>query len=223
MHPRRPHPSSPDSFTLIELLAVMAIISIIAAVTIPAISTMQNSMKLTTAGELLTDQLTFARQAAMTRDCEVEFRFYELPDGQPSNTSTSPTTYRAVQGFSLDADGSQTNALTRVAFLPQGIVIDSASSLSSLLPSTPSNPPYAVSGSTQTAPVGAYAPSSYNYIDFHFKPDGSTDLNPNAVSPWFVTLVNEVDLQRAGNNAPANFYTLEVDPLTGHVRSFRPH
>jgi uncharacterized protein (TIGR02596 family) len=176
---------------------------------------------LSTAGVSVVSELELARQTALARNCQVEFRFYELPDASAS-AGSSPSVYRAFQIFSLDNDGAQTNAVTKVIYLPSNVVITNSATLSSLLPATPSNPPYAVSGSKAGVSLGPYSPTSYNYMDFHFQASGGTDLNPNSGSTWFVTLVSEYDKSSGANGLPANFFTVQIDPITGHVRSFRP-
>jgi uncharacterized protein (TIGR02596 family) len=209
------------SFTLVEMLVVLAIIGILTVISVPAITSVVRSSGLTTGGASVMSEIDLARQTAMARNCQVEFRFYKLPDsGAPAGSS--PTVYRAFQIFSLDDDGSQTNAVTKVVFLPANIIITNSDTLSSLLPSTPSDPPYAVSGSAAGNPLGPYSPPSYSYMDFHFRANGSTDLNPDSASTWFVTLVNEHDSSSGANGLPANFFTIQVDPLTGRARSFRP-
>ncbi len=216
------HPHRPDAFSLVELLVVMAIISVLMFLAIPAITGTVRGSQLTTAGNNLIEQLNLARQTAMTRNCEVEFRFYKVPDSG-ATVSSPPTTYRIYQSYSLDENGQQTNAITKPIFLPDGVTISSTSTYSSLLPASPSNPPYSVSGTAAGTSLGLYGPSSYNYMDFHFRANGSTDLNPNSSSTWFISLINEHDSSVGPTGLPNNFFTVQVDALSGHARSFRPN
>ncbi len=217
---RRQPPRRLNSFTLIELLVVLAIMAILASLSIPAFLSVVRSSSLTAGGTRLVDQFNLARQTAIAKNCEVEFRLYELPDPS-APSSSSPTVYRAFQSFSLDHDGSQTNAITKVITLPANIAAVNNSTVSSLLPASPSNPPYSVSGSVAGTPLGAYPPNSYRYMDFHFKPDGSTDLNLG--STWFISLANPSDPIQGTTGLPNNFVTVQVDAQSGHVRSFRPN
>jgi uncharacterized protein (TIGR02596 family) len=219
MYKRRRCP--PNSFTLIELLVVMAIMIVLASLSIPAISSLMRSSNLTVGSNSLTSQFNLSRQYAMTKNCQVEIRLYELPDAS-APSSTSPSVYRAFQSFSLDNSGAQTNALTKAIYLPNQIYMVANSTASSLLVSQ--SPPYSVLGTAVGAPLGPYPPASYNYLAFHFKPDGSTDLNPNSAQLWYVSLANQHDkIQDATSGLPANFITVQIDALTGRVRYFRPN
>ncbi len=219
---RRHRMVRPNSFSLVELLVVLAIMAILAAVATPAITGLMRSSSLTAGGNRLVDYLNLSRQAAMAKNCRVEFRMYQLPDPTVPSSS-APTVYRAFQSFSLENNGSQTNAISKVSFLPDGIAMVNNATVSSLLPATPSNPPYLVSGATAGYTVVNYPPSSYNYMAFHFKPDGSTNLNPNSTSSWFVSLANQRDSIQGTNALPNNSYTVQIDAQTGRVRSFRPN
>jgi uncharacterized protein (TIGR02596 family) len=219
---RRHRPGRPRlaSFTLVEMLVVIAIISILAFLAIPSVMSLERSSDLTSGSNNLISQLSLSRDVAMARNCEVEFRFYELPDvSAPPNGP--PTVFRAFQSFSLDENGLQTNAITKVVFLPDQVCMVNNNSVSTLLMTQ--NPPYAVAGSVGAAPLGYYAPGSYGYVAFHFKPDGSTDLNPNPTfSSWHLSLANLHDPAQAGLGLPANFVTIQIDPVSGRVRYFRP-
>jgi hypothetical protein len=60
--------------------------------------------------------------------------------------------------------------------------------------------------------------TSYLYKQCTFRPRGSLDLNIQ--SNWFATVV----LQRNASNttAPANFATIQVDPVNGGLQIYRP-
>jgi hypothetical protein len=60
-------------------------------------------------------------------------------------------------------------------------------------------------------------------MTFHFKPDGSTDLNPASSTTWFISLANQHDPVQAASGLPNNFVTVQVDAQSGRVRSFRPN
>src|SRR4029450_3981263 len=72
---------------------------------------------------------------------------------------------------------------------------------------------------------------SYNYIAFRFLPDGSTNLPPLGAKGkgseggrWFITVHSIGDRERTKNDteAPPDFFTWMVDPVSGTSKTFRP-
>jgi len=62
-------------FTLVELLTVMAVMGILMVLTVPAVGPLIQSYNLNRAASLVTDEFTFARQSALTKNTDVEVRF----------------------------------------------------------------------------------------------------------------------------------------------------
>ncbi|GAT32295.1 Verru_Chthon cassette protein D [Terrimicrobium sacchariphilum] len=206
------------AFSLVELLVVICIIIVLAVLTVPAFSNISRGSNLTTGGTRLVDQLELARQAAMTRNCPVEFRIYQLPKaGDPPNGS--PAVYRAFQVFSLDADGTQTNALTRVTMLPDNVYIVPGVAVSSLLDTQQGTSPSLVTAPAK--PLGDYPAGSYRYVAFRFKPNGGTDLNAAPAKSWHLSLALTGDAM-GSLGVPDNFFTVQLNALTGRTRLFRP-
>lgn len=56
------------------------------------------------------------------------------------------------------------------------------------------------------------------YVAFRFRPDGSTDLAES--TSWTLTLVRHPAADPA--MLSKNFIALQIDPVTGHVDSYRP-
>jgi hypothetical protein len=50
-------------------------------------------------------------------------------------------------------------------------------------------------------------------------PNGSTDLKPT--EKWFVTIHGQ-EAKEESSSPPSNFFTIQVDPINGATRSFRP-
>ena len=196
------------AFTLIELLVVVAIMAAAAAFSIPAALSMLRSSRLGTTGQAVADQLAAARQAALSRNHSVEVRFYQLPDFGGAATA-APAVYRAVQSF-LDEDDGTATPLGRALFFPQPVVL-SGSAASTLLG-------LAARAADSLHPLPLYG-GNYRYVSFRFRLDGSTDVLTAASN--CVTLVAETD--KAGpSGLPANFVTVQIDPVIGTVRSYRP-
>jgi hypothetical protein len=60
---------------------------------------------------------------------------------------------------------------------------------------------------------------NYQYCSFRFLPDGSTNLLPT--KSWYITvhlLTDKVNSELP----PPNFFTLQIDPVSGTTKSYRP-
>ena len=213
-------PAKLSAFSLIELVVVIAIIAIIATFTVPAATTILKGSAMTQASQTLTDQISFARQRALSRNLAVEVRFYQYADPEaPGETATDPTTgqYRGMQLFEVVESGVAI-PIGKPERLPISVVIEPSATFSTL-----------ISGTGQTAitpqpndnnpelPRGVK--KSYKYVAFRFQQDGSTNLAP--ASQWFVTIRNLTD-KVTGTTPPPNFFTLQIDPVSGAVKGFRP-
>lgn len=56
------------------------------------------------------------------------------------------------------------------------------------------------------------------YVAIRFRPDGSTDLHETGA--WHLTLLDAHDSAR--QELPANFYTVQMDPVTAKLEIYRP-
>jgi uncharacterized protein (TIGR02596 family) len=201
-----------QAFTLVELLAVMAVMGIMLVLVAPAMNQILRGSNMTQSGQFVSDQLTLARQTAMTTGRTVQVRFYLLPVSSPG----SATNYAAVQCFRMEENGTPT-ALTKMQSLLNRIIFASDATHSTILANTAPT----VTGSS-TLP--AYGNQICPYVGFQYLRDGSTDLDPSQVATnggWFVTLVDANKPIPAGG-LPTNYYSVRVEPLTGHIRAFRP-
>ena len=191
------------AFTLVELMVVIGIIALLATAAIPAFSHLIMAGRLAAGGRMLIDEMTFARQTSLSRNLPVELRIYKLP---PHNTTVgSPTTWRGFQVFEMSSAGEK--SVSNLQLLAAPVVISSNTSQSTALTKT------------QTAPanaVGPFAASSVRYVAIRFSPSGMAGVTS---TDNYVTLIQE-------NGKPlsdgANFVTVQVNPVTGAVRSFRP-
>lgn len=210
-------PANKPGFTLVELLVVMAIIGLLAAMVAPAATSMMKGTQLTQAGQIVHDQIAFARQTALAKNRSVEVRFYRYGDPElPGEKASDPSSgkFRAIQIFEVLDDGT-TSALTKIQRLPTSIVIDAGATLSTLLAKQKE-----WNATTDPQVKIPRIGTSYDCSSFRFLPDGTTDL-PKSGTLSFVTVHGMND----GDNLtkpPANFATIQVDAHNGHVRSFRP-
>ncbi len=191
-------------FTLVEMLVVVAIVSLLAAMTIPAVNTVLNGTNINRAGELVGDQIRIARQEAVTKNREVDVRFYHLVNG-----STTGWTGLQVWRVEQTATGASYVAVGKVITLPAGIIISDpdSTSLSPLL-----NADASMTGTSTVTSFGNVA-----YRGFSFRADGS----PESVvsdSDNFLTLQGV----KAAGSPPANYYTIQINSVTGKVIVYRP-
>lgn len=188
------------AFSLIELLTVVVIMVILAVLAVPAVSSMMRASTLSRGGQMVGDMLSVARQEAVTRNRDVEVRFYYL-------TNDGGKGWRAIQLWTLEqtANGPATNTSSRITQLPDGVVIATNDSLSPLVSDSPHS---------GTVSLGAYGSTPYR--SFRFRPSGATEIAVGDSD--FLTLVPASDTAAR----PANFYTLQVDSLTGKAKVIRP-
>lgn len=188
-----------------ELLVVVAILALLAAFAMPALSSTLRASQLNTAEQALTDLLSLARQTAISRNLPVEVRIFQLPAS--ASSAESATSWKAVQAFVLD--GTHAVPLGRMQMVSAPVCAALGPGESTLLddavlPLLPGADPLPIYG------------QNYTWKSFLFKPDGGTSLPHTNV---YLTFVLEKDrpLTQGGN-----YVTVQIDPLTGRARSFRP-
>ena len=78
-----------------------------------------------------------------------------------------------------------------------------------------------LSTNQETLPGGA---GTVSYVSFLFRATGGTGLTP--VTPpigiWDLTLYQETASTNSSTGLPKNYATIQVDPVTGAVRTYRP-
>jgi len=190
------------AFSIVELLVVMVILVILAAITLPAMNSMMGAANLSRAGVTVSDNLAKARQEAVARSREVEVQFYSI-------RSDPDQGWRAMQMFRVEqgASGRTLIPLSRVVSLPDGVMISSSATLSPLLTADTS-----IQGSTNLPGYGLTT-----YAGFRYRPNGTVGGAVTGTNN-FLTLQNI----KAAGSPPANYYTVQVNPMTGKVIAFRP-
>jgi len=207
-----PAPKECRAFSLIELLTVIALLAILAVFAAPATTNIMRANEINRAEQTLVQQLSTARQRAIARNRRVEVRFYKFinPDAVGS-----PPTFCAIQSFLIDENNKAT-PVGRITKLPTSVLINEVAANSSLL-SVADKSSWDATTDPQISLPGVG--TSYTAKAFQFRPDGSTSLDPTQM--WFIT----VHAALAGATAaapPSNFATIQVDPVSGAARSYRP-
>lgn len=195
-------------FTLLELLVVITIIGLLMALATPFMVDTIAASRLTMAGSNLEQYLSLAQQEALTRNQPVEVRFFRY-DFEGQNQ------IRAYQIFVQErrAIGEPSwEPMGNPEFFGDGDVVIAEGALS---------PMFAGGGQAVTSDMEPFSSKTEaTYYAIRYGADGSTQIN-QALADSYFTLILEKNLS-ASADPPPNFYTIQLDPVTGRTRSYRP-
>lgn len=202
------------AFSLLELLMVITILAVLSALIVPSVSGLSRSYQLNSSGQSLLNNLTQARQAALTRGYPVQVRIYKLP-GHFDSASASPSVFRAMQTF-VEGDPAKAGSgvtvpvtpLSKPVFFSSPVEILDSATYSSVL-----SLPYTSAPQESLPGFG----KNYGYVSFRFKPDGQADLPAGFSS---LTMLSKEG--SSGSGLPKNFRSFEIDSATGAVREYSP-
>lgn len=183
-------------FSLVELMVAVAIIALLAGLAISAFNSVVISMNLNRTGQMVGDQIALARQEAVSRNTDVEVRFVA------GNDDTSK--YTSFQTWRLDAAGENAKPITKFEEFPLPIVINGE--LSPLL--TKSN-------RSGTANFSSLRNQSYKAVCF--RPNGRLDTSLGLDEAYLT-----IQTRNANVSSPDNYFTIQINPLTGRVSYYRP-
>lgn len=204
-------------FTLIESLSVVLVLATVIAIAAPSILDVVRASRLSSAGDILAGKMVEAQGLALTFSSDVELRIYnagvsvqgaagadagqfvqllQWTEHEPGETAESTE--------EVTADYARLKKIGERMSLPEGIAISENTELTSA---------WKLETATDTD-----LPDGRKYVAIRFRPDGSTDLPETG--QWFLTLLEQRDAQ--ATRPPANFYTLEIDPVTAKLQVYRP-
>lgn len=214
------------AFSLIELIVVISIIVVIASFTVPAATSILRGSQLTQASGQIIGQISLARQQALTKNRAVEVRFYRFADPEsPGEDVANPSTgkFRGMQLFEVLENGAAI-PLDKLQMLPQNVIFAQTSEgdvgLSSILDQAKAGTPKSAKSDSAAPKLPRGVDYNYEFVSFRFLQDGSTNLTPT--DTWYVTLIGLTDRLESPSKPPANFFTVQVDPVSGSTRVFRP-
>lgn len=209
-----------SAFSLVEMLIVLSVLGILFAVAAPNLFSLMQSSSLTSEGSLIRNKLTQAQQIALSKNADVEVRFYKMQDPSAAELEEQ---FRGFQFFQFNAEGQLEPVTQFFRIKPPIIISERFSTL--LNPSSNKDRAGEKYGFISPSEGSADVPISggvenVDYVSFRFRPDGSTDLPGRAGGDtWYLTLVQGNDLS---TGLPTNFYIVQVDPFNGRVSVFRP-
>lgn len=188
-------------FTLLELLVVISIMVMLMTLSMPAITSILTGSKLERAGQMVADALTLARQEAVSKNREVQVAFFELPMG------TGGKGWIGLQVWRVDDSptGSIVRPVSRLWTLPEPMIISTSGGLSPLLTTASLSGTTTIAGNTSVA-----------YKAFRFRANGAMDSGIGTNN--YITVQDAV-LQ---GNPPPNYFTVQVNPITGKISIIRP-
>jgi uncharacterized protein (TIGR02596 family) len=198
--PRRP--AHAPGFTLLEMLVVIGIMMILVGAAVPVLNSVIAGSNMERAGQMVSDAIALARQEAVTKNRETQVAFLKYPqDGEAE-------AWRGIQVWRIDEGptGPVRKPVSRVYTLPAPLVITEDATLSPLLAHGA-----ALSGGAPVPEKG-----DVPYKAFRFRANGAVDSSMAGQN--YLTIVN---LRQTGT-PPANYYTLQINPVTGNTSVIRP-
>lgn len=184
------------AFTLVELLVVVAIIAVLATLAINGFSSVTSSTRMEQAARMLAGDIDFARQAASSRNENVEIRFSKT--NRPNSLSTGNVFWQWQVVLPNKTNAANFTPLRPRASLPEGVVIDDSATHSPLLKSTNTI---------------VFRPSG------EMNPVAGVDFTQPA--QWCLTLVPERQLGTSVA-AMSDFVTIQINPLVSRPQTYRP-
>lgn len=205
------------AFTLVEMLIVTSIVGLLLALVVPVTNGVVQANQITTASQIVVDQLNLARQTAIARNRVVELRFYQC---RSASRQPQADEVAALQALVFDARNEVSTPLREVQWLPGAAVISSNATLSTVFASGMEKANW-TNGDPKRPLPGLLGGDGTNYKAFsvYFRPDGSTNLaTQSSGSSWWVSLhgVNETA------EVPANIISVQINPFNGTLNLHRP-
>jgi uncharacterized protein (TIGR02596 family) len=198
-------------FTLVEILVVMVIVAGLLALVTPPLMGVIDANRLTQSGQSLLFRLSMAKQMALTQNRPVEIRFFHYAD------DNGAVGYHAAQMYFYDEEGGGLEEIETPIYFASGIMI----------PDSPVSP---LLGSGSQAAGGNEMPEAERepfkslqakYRSLIFYPNGSTNISLPLRDAYVTLCSTRADVSQAAE-APPNYYTIQVDPINGSSKIYRP-
>jgi len=197
-----------NGFSLIETLAVLAIMSVLAYLTLPAITSLQQSGSLTGAGNEVTEMAVYAQQYAIAHNEMTALV------GMTTSSASPSSQYRAFIVLARDPSGnwSPANQWTRLPAQTSMSSVASADTFLTYQGSYYTGQSFATIFPSLTINGAPVTSGAYQF----FLPDGRMATSAASVDLRVVTTQHQSDTN------PQNWYDLIFNPTTGTVTVNRP-
>jgi len=217
-------PSRSRAFSLIELMVVLGVVGLLLAFAAPNLFSLISSNTLSAEGSLLRNQLTYAQQIAVSKNADVEVRFFKVPDYANAGIEEAFRSFQLYQ-YNLDGDLVPVSSYFRIK-APVAVHENLSTLLNPGANESSKDKKFGFSSpmlGSGEAPVGEGGRmENAAYVSFRFRPDGSTDLpfRTSGSDTWYITLVQGEGALNA--DKPDNYLCLQINPYNGQVSEFRP-
>lgn len=206
-------PGAPGAFTLVEMLVVITIMAALMALSAPYIVGTMQANRLTAAGEGLMFRLSRLQQVVASTNQPGEIRFYRFE-------MEGVTGYHAYQLFSHDeATGGMSPLEDPVYFKTDNLRVMEGTLSPLLTPSVHSN----VEGMwPRAADTEPFLSRNAQYFRISFLPSGKTSLHAPLRQCYLTLSTDDPTTSVTSSRAPKNYYTIQIDPVSGRAKSYRP-
>ncbi|WP_395748505.1 Verru_Chthon cassette protein D [Prosthecobacter sp.] len=196
------------AFSMVEMIVVVAIVSMLFAVAAPYTFSVIQAASLSSSGDTLMQKISQAQQRATSenRPIGLDFFYYSKDEIQGCH---------AIQLVSYDAAANMATPIEPPVYWSEGRVVLLEGVLSPMF-STNVQPIY--TGAAAQEPFKKLGATFYRVV---FYPDGSTNLRI-PLRTAYLTLVATKNYQKDLATPPPNYYTVQIDPVTGRGHSYRP-
>lgn len=201
------HKNRQHGFTIVELIIVVAIASMLLAFSTPYVLSSLQATSLTSSGDMLMHKISQAQQRALTenRPVALQFYFYDKEGIEACH---------AVQLVSVDPVTNVAASLEEPVYWSEGRTVLVSGDLSPVFAEIAP----ADKGEAEFEP---FSSRGATFFRVRFYPGGSTSLSV-PLRQAYVTLVGSNNYQEEMSEPPSNYYTVQIDPVAGRVRSYRP-
>lgn len=155
------HPFN-KGFTLIELLVVVALMAVLLSLSAIGFQGIRSGQNLKQGGTMVLNQLSLARQSAVSKNARVRWMVYSTKDDRTGD----PEAFRKMQLEIFDPSAREWKKHTRAIVLPAAVALDPA----------------------RSPILTNVSPGSSNSITF--LPSGRTELDPNRKPDHSLTLAD---------------------------------